>query len=230
MPFVIRKFENAQSLGQMLKTARKAANLTLGQMAEITKIRKCYLDALEKENHHRLPEPLYTRNFLKTYVNALGQNEHYFLNRFEEERGTCDLIKNAQLPLRRARAVQFLVASRFVKFTAFAVISLAVLSYIGYQIRAITVPPEIFVSEPTDGLSTKEAAIEVIGQVGADVKVQINGTEVLLSKDGTFENEVALKRGLNIISIEARRRYSKPMKIYRRVVLEQDENILGISR
>ena len=53
-----------------------------------------------------------------------------------------------------------------------------------------------------------------------DTTVVINGETVIISEDNTFTTEVDLIRGLNVVTIEAKRRYSRPAVIYRRVVFD----------
>lgn len=223
MTFVIRKLQEEQTLGQQLRALRRMANLTLTEMEERTKIQKSYLQAFEENDFDHLPEPLYVRNFLKTYVRALGGDETYFVERFDIERGTCDYVGSARLPRRRARAIQFLVASRFIKYSILGVFAIALVTYLGLQLRAITAPPQIVVTEPSDGFMTGEATISVTGLAKGATDVRINGETVLLDQEGKFELDVALERGLNVITIEGAKRYSRPATIYRRVMLDQDQ-------
>jgi hypothetical protein len=141
---------------------------------------------------------------------------------FEQERGTCDFIKQARLPRERARSLRFLVASRFVKIGLFCFVALSVVFYFGIQIRTIVMPPKLSIFEPTDGITTEDATISVSGQAEDGANVKINGTEVLMTKNGTFEFEIALERGLNVIKIEGMKRYSRSAVEYRRVMLNQN--------
>src|SRR3712207_9493670 len=51
---------------------RKQRGLTLDEAEQATKIRKRYLDGLEREDFGVLPDAVYARGFLKTYANYLG--------------------------------------------------------------------------------------------------------------------------------------------------------------
>ncbi|MBI4435668.1 helix-turn-helix domain-containing protein [Candidatus Uhrbacteria bacterium] len=225
MAFVIRKFDYSESLGEKLKAIRKSAGLTLSELSATTKIRKAFLQAFETGNYAKLPDPIYARNFLRVYVRALGGDVEYFLQQFETECGTCDFTKNIRLPRARARALQFLVASRFIKIFALSFVGLAIVAYLGMQVRSILSPPDLLVFSPMDGIKTDEALIIVTGQAQEGARVQVNGMDVLLEQDGTFEVDVALERGLNVIAIESTKRYSKPATEYRRVVLGEDRTV-----
>jgi cytoskeletal protein RodZ len=229
MSFVIRKFDYQETLGAKLKAIRRSANLTLSELSARTKIRKSFLAAFENGEYGKLPDPIYARNYLKTYVQILGADVDYFLEQFESECGTCDFMKNARLPRRRASAWQFLVASRFVKLFLVGAVAIGIVSYMGYQIRAIVAPPDLLVYQPSDGFLTQEAQVTVSGHAEEDAQVTINGLRILLSQDGSFETDVALERGLNVIVIESTKRHSQPATQYRRVVLQQD-GTLSFSR
>jgi cytoskeleton protein RodZ len=59
-------------IGRVLEMARKQRGLTLDEAEHATKIRKRYLDGLEREDFGVLPDAVYARGFLKTYANYLG--------------------------------------------------------------------------------------------------------------------------------------------------------------
>lgn len=225
MSFSIRQFNHHERLCDKLKALRKEAGLTLSDMEKKTKINKTSIRLLEAGAYDKLPDSIYTRNFLKIYLRTLRADEIYYLNLFEQERGTCDFVKQACLPRQKARAFRFLVASRFVKVGGFLLLALSVVFYLGSQVQAIMSPPDLSIFGPSDGSITQDATILVTGSAEQDAGVRINGTEVLLTKTGSFEVEVALERGLNVIKIESVKRYSKPSIEYRRVILQQDQSI-----
>lgn len=213
-------------MGEKLHSMRKAANLTLSEMVEKTKIQRKYLRAFEEDDYDALPEPLYAKKFLKRYVQELGGDVDYFLDGFDAlcQRKHPDpktfperSIKNWQLPS----------LSKFLKVASLVIVGLAVVGYLGWQVRAIINPPEIVVYSPRDGMYTSSATVTIAGKAEDEAEVRINGDAVLLNRDGTFEEEIALERGVNVISIEGKKRYSKSKEIYRRVVLERERQTAG---
>lgn len=225
MAFTIRQFNHKERLCDKLKALRKEANFTLSDMEEKTKINKTYLRYLESGAFDKLPDPIYTRNFLKIYLRVLQTEDTYFLNLFEQERGTCDFVKQARLPRQRTRALKFLVASRFLKVAMFLLVATGMVFYLGLQVRSIITPPELSIVEPADGFVTSDATISVAGTVEQDASVRVNGSEILLTKNGAFDVEIALERGVNLIKIESVKRYSRPSIHYRRVILQQDRTV-----
>jgi transcriptional regulator with XRE-family HTH domain len=59
-------------IGPDLERARKDKGLSLEEAERATKIRKRYLDGLERDDYSVLPDAVYARGFLKTYANFLG--------------------------------------------------------------------------------------------------------------------------------------------------------------
>lgn len=221
MPIVIRKFNETQTMGDALKALRLAIPRTLSEMAAYTRIQKPMLEAFEQNAFDRLPQPTYARQFLKTYVKALGGDDSYFLQRFEEERGTCDFMKGARLPPQRARAGSRMSLASVSRIIGLAAGSIIAVGYLGFQVRAITAAPKLTLESPADGYVSQNAIVHVRGEADPKATVHVNGAEVLARPDGTFETDVALERGMNIIRIESAKRYSRTATVYRRIVLEQ---------
>ncbi len=59
-------------IGPILEQRRKERNLSLDDVEQATKIRKRYLDGLERDDYDVLPAGVYAQGFLKTYANYLG--------------------------------------------------------------------------------------------------------------------------------------------------------------
>lgn len=222
MAFVIRRLNDSDTVGGTLHAMRKAAGWTLFELSGKTMIPKAVLDAFEKDEYDRLPAAIYAKQYLKVYARALGGDPEYFLRRFEAERGTCDFLGAARLPIERTRAKALFVGSRLVKAAGFAAVTLSVCGYLAWQIGNVVAAPGLALSFPADGFTTPEASVRVSGEADPDAKVLVNGEHVLLSPDGTFETAVMLERGLNVIAVEGAKRYSKTSSVYRRVILEQE--------
>ncbi|MGI6435673.1 MAG: helix-turn-helix domain-containing protein [Syntrophomonadaceae bacterium] len=70
--------------GQLFKEKRESLGLTLGHIEEETKIRKLYLDAIEKERFNILPPRVYATGFVKKYARYLGLDEQVMVQQFVE--------------------------------------------------------------------------------------------------------------------------------------------------
>ena len=82
-----------------LKTAREMAGFTLKDMYERTRISVANLEAIEKSDFHLLPVPIYARNFIKTYADALGVDSRPVLQRYESYLQSVQMKENEKISL-----------------------------------------------------------------------------------------------------------------------------------
>ena len=66
-----------------LKKVRENSGLTLKEVFEQTRVSVFNLEAIENGNFHLIPTPLYARNFIKTYADAVGVDSKPILQRYE---------------------------------------------------------------------------------------------------------------------------------------------------
>ena len=59
------------TVAQQLRQAREAQNLTINQVAEITKVRTDHIRAMEEGNFDAFSAPVYIRGFTRTYATLL---------------------------------------------------------------------------------------------------------------------------------------------------------------
>jgi transcriptional regulator with XRE-family HTH domain len=62
----------SQSLGEKLRQAREDKGLTLGDVAEQTRISSLYLDAIETDDYKILPGGIFNKGFIKSYAKFVG--------------------------------------------------------------------------------------------------------------------------------------------------------------
>lgn len=219
MVFVVRKLiEGTQTLGEKLRTLRRSKAVSLPMLEAATRVQLRYLEALERGRYDELPEPLYTRNYLRAYARALGADDQYFLELYDDEVGQMDLLGPHRLPRVRVRKGRFLVFSKFLAAGALLAVVLSVVGYFVWQTSALLRPPSVVITNPNDGLTVDSALLSLDGYVkDQDVTVMIDGKAVSITGEQQFTADVDLTRGLNIITIEAKRRYSRKAVLYRRI-------------
>jgi transcriptional regulator with XRE-family HTH domain len=67
-----QEVEMSSPLGETLRRARLSKNVTFEDAERVTRIRREYLEALEREDFNKLPAPVYARGFLRSYAGYLG--------------------------------------------------------------------------------------------------------------------------------------------------------------
>ncbi|MGI6673524.1 MAG: helix-turn-helix domain-containing protein [Limnochordia bacterium] len=101
-------------VGALLEKARIEQGLTIEDVAERTKIKPQFLQAIEQEQFHLLPDKAYVRSFIRTYARALGVEDQLAVqgDLGEAALGVDDLsasIRKRRERARRARRNRFLI-------------------------------------------------------------------------------------------------------------------------
>lgn len=73
-----------QTPGEILAAARKKRDLTVSEVAGLTKIPDTMVMAVEADEYHKLSGPLYVRSFLRTIAQAVGEDPHRVLDLYGE--------------------------------------------------------------------------------------------------------------------------------------------------
>jgi cytoskeleton protein RodZ len=70
-------------LGAFLRREREKRNLSHEQVAELTRLRRHMVAALEEEDWDKLPPPVFVKGFVKSYAKALGLDQKEVLDLYE---------------------------------------------------------------------------------------------------------------------------------------------------
>jgi len=76
-----------ESVGETLRRVREERGLSLERLAEETRVRAEYLEALEEDRHEVFPARTYVVGFLRSASRALRLDEDELLRRYREDRG-----------------------------------------------------------------------------------------------------------------------------------------------
>jgi hypothetical protein len=127
-------------LGEILREAREAKGVTLGQAEAMTRVRSKYLRALEEADWGSLPEPLYVKGFLRSYARYLGLDPLNIIAQYDRLATvprTKPVVRQAISPLLLSANAWTGLVIGLIVFGAFA----AGLVYLYRQYSASIVPP-----------------------------------------------------------------------------------------
>lgn len=201
-----------------LKHARKTAGVTLKELSVRTKISSTYLKALEECRFTELKAPsMYQKQFVKRYLEALNLDPAPFLEQFweEEVKYTSHKTVHPKINYKRWHLSDLPNVARYLA-TAGAVF--AVLIYMGIQVvNTLQAPPLTLVS-PEDGFITQEKTIAIKGHTDPEIKVDVNGENIMNDERGAFNQIVTLTPGVNTIVVTAKNKHGKITEETRRVI------------
>jgi cytoskeleton protein RodZ len=130
--------QNKTGLGDYLKSEREKKGIGFDEMAELIRIRKSFLEALENEEWDDLPSPVFVKGFIRSYTQALGLERQRAIELYEKNTLSKDEPPRPLVePKRKGKMI-----------ILYPVIFLGIIGLLLYL--WITPEPEIVVSEKTD--------------------------------------------------------------------------------
>jgi len=75
----------SQTLGEKLRQAREENGLTLGDVADQTRISSLYLEAIENDDYKILPGGIFNKGFIKSYAKFVGISEQEALMDYQAQ-------------------------------------------------------------------------------------------------------------------------------------------------
>lgn len=83
--YTIPPLQSGGDIGQALRTVREQQNLSLEDVAEITRVRRVYLADIEAMRLDRLPSRPFTIGYIRAYAEALGLDGEAAVERFKAD-------------------------------------------------------------------------------------------------------------------------------------------------
>lgn len=219
-----------ETLGDFLRKTRQSKGWELKDVERRINISESYLQALEENNYHQLPSPIYTRGFLERYVDFLGLDRGPIIERYRQENRFFEAKEKSLRQKGLKQKFQpgfygFLKKKKMMSFDlekfGIFIIVVALLIYFIWTISQSILPPKIIILSPPDNFETSEKNIQIKGRVGSQAIVKINDQPVSKFENGIFEETLNLPAGLNEIKISAKKKNSSETIIWRRIIVKE---------
>jgi len=214
-----KKYLGNSGLGARLKAARELKQINPEVAARRLNIRLEYLLAIEGDRFDRLPAGLYSKNYIKDYAAFLGLPGTEVKKWIKEN---LEIANESNNPFSKKiiRRQEFIVFPKLIKNIILGLVFLACLLYLAFYFKKIIFPPELNVYQPDKNLKIAENFIEIKGITEPEAEVSINGEAILNTSHGNFSTIINLKKGLNNITIKAKKKYSSEALVLRQILVE----------
>lgn len=201
--FTTKKIKPPKSLGEILRGRRKKYKLSLRQIEKLTKIKRAYLIALEKNDWNRLPSEVYVSGFLNTYSKTLKLNPKRILKEFKREHQTHQNIqKNTLKNPREIKVNRIYLTPKMMVVGVVILAALALGGYLWFQISGFASPPSLNISEPASAeIKISSDKIKIAGSTEVDSSVSLNNQAIPVDTSGNFEQNVSLSKGINVFEV-----------------------------
>jgi cytoskeletal protein RodZ len=210
---------NNENISKIISKARQEAQISLEKASKQTKINIEYLRALEEGKFNKLPTGLYAQSYIKEYAEYLGLNPDFLLGLFQEMHAQD---KSGDLFVKNAHKLhKFISLPKIFQNIFISLLVLLIFSYLIFYLNNITKEPDLIITNPKKDITVKELIIEVKGKTEKEAEIFINGEPILADISGYFSQFVNLKKGINTITVSAKKKYSRTNIISRKVIVEE---------
>ncbi len=209
------------NIGQRIKEARLEKELTLEEVAEVTKIKIPFLTAIEEGEYEKLPSVAYAQGFFRNYIKFLGLPEKETLALFRREFDTNKTYK--VLPSGFNKDNKFSFSKIRIKQSLMVIIVIFALlfSFLFYQYRDAIFNPSLDIFSPEEKAVYSSSIILVSGKTDSNVTVFVNDTAVSVDQSGAFKKNVVVLSGKSTIEIKAVNSFGKETIIKREVEIKE---------
>ncbi len=198
-------------ISEILKEEREKKGLTYSDIVHAIKIKRDYLEHIEKGDFEKLPSESYALGFVKNYAKFLGIPEERASALFRRE---FDKRRDENIP-KFKKAVQ--IQNRRFAFNSprlyiILVVVFAVFLYVIFQFSFLFLGPKLTVMAPLENSRFSSNIIQVEGKTDPYATVTVNDEEVYVDLTGSFRKTLYIYSGNSKISISAKNRYGKETK------------------
>lgn len=208
-----------KTIGERLKEARSSKKFSIEKLEKETKIKGEFIKAIERQEWEKLPDFPVVQGFVKSIAQTLGV----------DEKGAAALLRR-DYPPRELKvnpdpdvSDKFTWSPRLTFFVGIAVVTIAILSYLGYEYYQFLSPPSLKVSTPVENQVVEDATLEVAGETEADVTLRVNNQPVLVEEDGDFTTVIEISSQTEEIIVRAISRSGKETVVRRKIVPQLEE-------
>lgn len=210
------------TVGKILKQRREEKHYTLEDIEKHTKIRKELLEALERDDHSKLPPAIFIQGFIKNYGRFLGLDPvkllAIFRRDFEAKKHPPVIMESFSKPIEQKK---FRITPPRIIALAATLIILGFFVYLWVEYRQYVGAPELNVTSPKNQQTVEIPSALIEGKTDPDAKVMVNNQEIGVDKDGNFKEEIKLPASSNKLVITSTSRFGQASKVERTVFVKK---------
>lgn len=197
-----------RKISEILKESRLKKHLTLADVERDTKIKKQFLEYLERGEFKKLPSESYALGFVKNYASYLGISvvTAAALFRRENESSKIDIMPSYKKKT-QSSSKKFLLRSPRGFFILGIIIVVSI--YLAFQFSFLFVGPKLSVYSPKKDTVIDSNVVEVEGKTDPYATVTVNGEEVYVDLTGSFRKTLYVYSGDSEIVVISKNRYGK---------------------
>lgn len=208
-----------RTIGERLKEARSTKKFSIEKLEKETRIKSEFVKAIENEDWENLPDFPVVQGFVKSIAQTLGMDEKATAALLRRDYPPRELKVNPEPDV----SDKFTWSPRLTFFVGIAAVTIALLSYLGYEYYQFRSPPSLKVETPQEGQAVETTTLEVKGETEPDVTLRVNNQPVLVEEEGDFSTVIEISTETSEIIVRAISRSGKETVVHRKIVPKLEE-------
>lgn len=210
-----------KTIGEILQQERQNRQLSLDDLAKLTRIKKSYLESLENNEFQNLPAATFVKGYIQAYGRVFGFDHKpllALLRRDYESSVKGKLIPREFIQPVAKKRVLWTPLSRVI--LGLGIVFFVISLYMSVQWVNLRKPPTLVIDQPQENQVVAPQVV-VSGRTATDAIVTVNDLPVAIQPDGSFSTQVSFSReGVQAIKIESVDRRGKANQQQRSVRVE----------
>lgn len=205
-----------KTVGQILKEARLAKNISLRKLENLTKIKKEFILSIEDNNWDKLPDFPVISGFVKNLAVSLGVDPTKINAILRRDY----LPKKLNINPKPDIIHKFSWSPKFTFIVGIGVLIIFVLSYLGIEYSKFISPPHLQIINPLENEIVLSNKVTVKGKTASDVNLTVNNQPIIVDQDGNFVGEIEITNETNDLLFVAISRFGKTSQKSRNIKVD----------
>ncbi len=204
-----------ETLGEYLSSVRKDHNLTIEEVSHKTGVFEKFISYLEQGKYNLLPPEVYVIGFLKKISVIYKISSDDLIAQYKKEKGllTVSIVESQDLiPRLKKYFTELTITPKNISIISALVLLVLFVGYVVVQIMSVNKTPKLEVYQPSSNTVIEGSTIMLKGKTDSGITLSVNGQNVFVNKDGTFEQQLGVVPGQKEFSITAKNKFGKTRK------------------
>ncbi len=205
-----------KTIGKILREARIEKRYSTIRLENLTRIKKDFIEAIERENWDALPPFPTVLGFVKSLTGELNLPERNVVAVLKRDYPPKKLNINPKPDV----GGKFIWSPRLTFLIGSGIVLLIIFGYLIFQYVRFISPPNLTVISPRPDQVATQNTILVTGTTDTDAKITVNNQPVSVNEDGSFSVDLDIAKNTTEINITAVSRSGKVTSISRKIIVK----------
>lgn len=202
-----------RTIGKLIKEARVRKRLSLKKVETQTKIKKDFINNIEKENWQKLPDYSVVSGFVKSLASFLKIDEEMAMALLRRDYPPKPVSVNPKKDVGN----RFVWGPKITFLLGVTIVLIAIAGYLGIQYFRFVSPPRIDIIEPKEGQVVESRELKVMGSTDSDATIRVNNQPAIVDSDGNFATTIEISEKMTEIEIKAESRAGRETVVRRKI-------------